>query len=166
MATELDSGCGFGSGSKSGCLFSVALGKTLLPSTVPAARAAFCAVLPNGCLRQGFAGGSGKQRLHPPCPMDAGKQPARVREVCGPSLARMSVFLGELWRPEVEVWGKKKLKLTSGLWMVLWSVVKGNSSCQVPAKKDPDMFIVVRAHFCLADWCSSQIKSAWKMLGE
>lgn len=34
----------------------------------------------------------------------------------------------------------------------------------MPVKKDPDMFILVRVHFCLADWSSSQIKSAWKML--
>lgn len=78
MATELDSGCAFGSGSKSGCLFSAALGKTPWPSTALEARAAFCAVQPNGCLRQGFAGGSGKQRLHPPCPRDAGRRPPRV----------------------------------------------------------------------------------------
>lgn len=162
MAMELDSGCGFGSGSGSGCLSSAALGKTPWPSTVPAAQAAFCAVLPSGCLRQGFAGGSGEQRLHPPGPRDAGKQPPRVWEACDPSLARMSAFLVELWRPDPEVWGKKKLKLTSGLWMVLWMVVKGNSSFQVPTKKNADMFIVVRAFRRMTPTKSYPLGKCWE----
>lgn len=162
MAGELDSDCGFDSGSKSGCLFSAGLGTTPWPSTLLAALAVFCAGLPSGCLRQGFGGGSGKQRLHPPDPEDAGKRPPRVKGVCGPSPARMPALLGELWWPKSLAWGKKKLKLISGLWMVLWLVGKGSSSCQGPVKKDPDMFILVRVHFCLAGWPSSQIKSAWK----
>lgn len=78
MAAELDSDCGFGSGSMSGCLFSAGLGKKPWPSTPPVARAAFCAGLPSGCLRRGFAGGSGKRRLHPPGPGDAGRRLPRA----------------------------------------------------------------------------------------
>lgn len=93
-AEELDSDSGFGSGSKSGCLFSVGLRKTPWPSTLLAARAAFCAGLPSGHLWRGFAGGSGKQRLHPPGPGDAERRPPRAEGVCGLSLARVSVLLG------------------------------------------------------------------------
>lgn len=78
MAAELYSDCGFGSGSKSGCLFSAGLGKKPWPSTLLAARAAFCAGLPSGRLKRWFAGGSGKQRLHPPGPGDAGRRPPRA----------------------------------------------------------------------------------------
>lgn len=120
MAAELDSDCSFGSGSgsKCGCLFSAVLGKKPWPSTLLAARAAFCAGLPSEHLRRGFAGGSRKQRLHPPGPGDAGRRPPRVKWVCGPSPARMSALVGEFRKPELEAWGKKKPKLTSGLWMV------------------------------------------------
>lgn len=75
MAAELDSDCGFGPGSKCGCLFSAGLGKKPWPSTLLAAQAVFCAGLPSRRLRRGFAGGSGKQRLHPPGPGDAGRRP-------------------------------------------------------------------------------------------
>lgn len=76
MATELCSGRG--SGSTFGCLLAAGLGKTFWLSTAPAARAAFCAVLPSGRLRRGFAAGSGKQRLHPPGPGDGGRRPPRA----------------------------------------------------------------------------------------
>lgn len=164
MAAELGYDCDFGSGSKCGCLFFAGLGKRLWPSTLPVARAVFCAGLPDGCLRQGFAGGPGKQMLHPPGPGDAERRPPRVLGVCGPSPARMSALPGELQRPDPEAWGKQRPKLTSGLWMVLWLVEKGSSSCQVPAKKDPDMFILIRVHFCLDDWPSGQTKSACKTI--
>lgn len=75
MAKELDCDCGLGS--KSGCLFSAGLGKKPWPSTLLAARAAFCAGLPSGRLRRWFAGGSGKRRLHPPGPGGAGRRPPR-----------------------------------------------------------------------------------------
>lgn len=77
MAAELDSDCGLCSGSKFGCLFSAGPGKKPWPSTLQAARAAFSAGLPSGRWRRGFAEGSGKQRLHPPGPGDAGRQPPR-----------------------------------------------------------------------------------------
>lgn len=69
-AVELDS--------KSGCLFLAGPGKTPSPSTPAAARAAFCAGLPSAHLKRGFAGDFGKQKLHPPGPGDAGKQPPMV----------------------------------------------------------------------------------------
>lgn len=78
MAAELDSDCGFGSGSRSGCLFSVELRKTPWPSTPPVAQAAFCAGLPGGHSWRGFAAGLGKRRLHPPGPGDAGRRPPRA----------------------------------------------------------------------------------------
>lgn len=78
MAAARDCDCGFGSGSKSGCLFSAGLRKTPWPSTRLAAQAAFCVGLPSGHLRRGFAGGSGKQRLHPPGRGDAGMRPPRA----------------------------------------------------------------------------------------
>lgn len=60
MAAEPDSDCGFGSGSKYGCLFSAGLGEKPSSSNLLPALAAFCAGLPSGRLRRGFAGGSGK----------------------------------------------------------------------------------------------------------
>lgn len=78
MAAELDSYCGFGSGSRSGCLFSAGLRKTPWPSTQLAALEAVSAELPSGRLRRGFAGGSGKRMLHPPGPGDAGRRPPRA----------------------------------------------------------------------------------------
>lgn len=75
MAAELDSDCGFGSGSKCSWLVSAGLGKKPWPSTPLAAQAVFYAGLPSRCLRRGFAGGPGKQRLHPPGPGDAGRRP-------------------------------------------------------------------------------------------
>lgn len=77
-AEELDSDCGFGFGSKSDCLFSAGLGKTPWPSSLLAVRAALCAGLPSGHLRRGFAGGSGKQRLHPHGLGGAWRQPPRA----------------------------------------------------------------------------------------
>ena len=94
MAGKLDSDHGFDSGSMSGCLFSVGSGKTPWPSTLPAARAAVCAGLPSVYLRRGTGGGSGKRRLHPPGPRDAGRRPPMAKGVCGPSPARMSASLG------------------------------------------------------------------------
>lgn len=64
----------------------------------------------------------------------------------------MSALLGELSSPELGALGRKKLKPTSGPWLVLWLVEKGSSSCQLPVKKDPDMFILVRVHLGLALW--------------
>lgn len=78
MAVVLDSDCDCSSGSKSGCLFSAGLGRTPWPSTLLVVRGVLCAGLPSGRLRRGFAGGSGKQRLHPPGPGDAWRQLPRV----------------------------------------------------------------------------------------
>lgn len=75
---KLDSDSGFGSGSESGCLFSVLLGKKPWLSTLLAAQATFCAGLPSEHLKRGFAGGSGKRKLHLPGPGDAGRQPPMV----------------------------------------------------------------------------------------
>lgn len=61
----------------------------------------------------------------------------------------MSALLVGLRRIGSESWEKKKQKLISG--MAPWLVGKGSSSCQVPAEKDPDIFILVKAHYCLAD---------------
>lgn len=77
MAAERGYDCGSGSGSKCGCLSSAALGKKLWPSSLLAALAEFCAGLPSGRSRRGFAGGFGKRRLHPPGPGDAGRRPPR-----------------------------------------------------------------------------------------
>lgn len=77
-AAELCSDCRFGSASKSGCLSSAGRRRTPWLSTLPAAQATFCAGLPCGRLSPGFAGGSGKQRLHPPGPGDGGRRPPRA----------------------------------------------------------------------------------------
>lgn len=150
-AAELDCESGFGSGSTCCCLFSGGLGKKPWPSTLLAAQAVFCAGLPNGRLRRVFAGGFGRQRLHLPGPGDAGRRPPMAWGVSGPAAARMSALQRELHRRELKAWGKKKLKLTSSLWKEPWLVGKGSSSFQVPATKDPDMFVLVSAHLS-ADW--------------
>lgn len=90
MEAVLESDCDFGSGSKSDCLFSGGLGKELQPSTLLEAQEAFCAGLPSEHLKQGFAGDSGKQRLHPPGQEGAGRRPPRVLGVCGLFPSRMS----------------------------------------------------------------------------
>lgn len=154
MGAKLDSGSGFGSGSgsKSGCLSSAVLGKKPWLSTLLAAQARFCAGLPSTHSRQGFAGGSGKQKLHLPGPWDAGRQPPMVWGAFGFFPPRMSALPRELWSPVLGALGRKKLKLTSGPRTVLWLVEKGSSSCQGPVKNNPDMFILVRVHLCLALW--------------
>lgn len=129
MAVELDVDSGFDPGSRSGCLFSARLGKKPWPSTPPAAQAESYAGLPYGCLWRGFAGGCGQGRLPQPGPVDGGRLPPRVKEVCEPSLASLSALLVESRRPEKVAWGR--MRLTSGLWMVLWLMERGSSSCQV-----------------------------------
>lgn len=95
MEAVLESDCDFGSGSKSGCLFSGGLGEELQPSTALEGQEEFYAGLPSGHLKQGFAGDSGKQRLHPPGPEGAGRRPPRALGVCGFFPSRMSALLGE-----------------------------------------------------------------------
>lgn len=163
-AAGLDCDCGSGSGSKCDCLFSVQPGEKPSPSTPLEAQAGFCAELPSGHWRPGSAGGSGKQRLHPPGPEGAVRQPPRASGVYGSSPAMMSAILGGWWMLEPEAWGRRKLKPTFGVWMVLWLVEKGSSSCQVPVKKDPDMFILVRVCFCLSARHCGQIKSVGEIL--
>lgn len=116
---ELGSDCGSGLDSKSGCRFSAGPGKKPWTSTLLEAWEAFCAELPSGHLKGGLAGGSGKRKLHLQGPGDAERQPPKASGVSGLFLARTSALPGELWRPELEAEGRKRLKLTSGLWMAL-----------------------------------------------
>lgn len=85
MEAELESDYGFGS--RGSCMFSAVTGGRPRPSTRLVALAVFCAGLPGAHWRRCCAGGSGKQKLHPPGQEDAVRQPPREIWVCGPSLA-------------------------------------------------------------------------------
>lgn len=74
MAVALDRDYGLDSNR----LFSGGLGKKPWPSTPLEAQAVFCAGLPSGRLRRGFAGGPGKKTLHPPGPWDVERPPPMV----------------------------------------------------------------------------------------
>lgn len=88
---ELESGHGFGS--RDSCMFFAGTGGRPRPSTQPAALAVLCAGLPGAHWRRCCAGGSGRQKLHPPGQGDVVRQPPRERWVCGPSLAMTPVLL-------------------------------------------------------------------------
>lgn len=78
MAGGSDSGCDSGPGSRSGCQFSVGVGRRPWPSTQLVAPGAFCDVLPSGRLTQLTAGCPGGQRLHPLGPAGGARLPPRV----------------------------------------------------------------------------------------